>query len=294
MKFRHLRIFETVTRHGNLTRAARALSMTQPAVSTCLRQLEQDFGQKFFQRTNRGVELTPVGGKFLESVRPLLTQLDRLERSFLTTERPAQADRLVIGGSNTLSVTTLPEVIVAFKAAYPHASIELVTNHGHQIEKGVAERRIDIGLITAIPGNNKSCTYEPYKEHEAIAFVSPAHPLCGKTIDLAELGRHTLVARRGSTSIAEIQKKGHTLNFALLCDDPESVKMVVSKGTSVGILFRTRVDFEISIGELCRVHVPDLKEVKTQSFIIYQANAPLSETGCAFLDLLKSMRSRLP
>lgn len=289
MKLHQLRIFESVARHLSVTAAAGELNLSQPAVSLQLKLLEQEYGTKFLERTNRGVALTRQGAAFLEAIRALLIQADKVDAAFKASYMATGPEVLVVGGSNTLSVTVLPEILVEFRKRHPEVRLELETSESRLVEEYVLSSRVQIGLVTR-PSYLPSCIYEEYAEHEAVAFVPPDSPLCGKTLSLRELTRHPLVARKGSQSIQELKRRGYRLNLALQCDAPEAVKTAVRKGMGIGILFRGRVDNEIRKGDLRMLDAPEIASITTHSFIIYHKRKALSASGRDFLDTLRTLR----
>jgi DNA-binding transcriptional LysR family regulator len=293
MKLRQLQILDVVARHLSVTGAANELGLSQPAVSLQLKLLEQEYQKTFLKRTNRGVEITEQGQKFLDAIRPVLLQINRLENSFRSGQPLKNTGMLVVGGSHTLSVTILPEVIVAFQRTHPSFKVELETRYSPTIEEYILNARIEVGLISSTR-NYSNCVYEAYKEHPAVAFVAPNHPLAGRTLNLRDLSQQSLVVRKDSSSISDIVKLGYPLNLVLQCDAPDAVKTAVRKGIGVGILFRSRVDLEISTGELCEVDVPELKHIVARSSIVYDRRRPLSTGAQDFLNLLRELKNSLP
>jgi DNA-binding transcriptional LysR family regulator len=110
VKLHQLKIFDCAARHLNVTSAARELRMSQPAVSLQLKRLEQEFSAKFYNTSNRGMKLTQQGRAFLDSVRPLIAELDEIDARFKAPGGARQSKGLTVGGNNTLSVTVLLEV----------------------------------------------------------------------------------------------------------------------------------------------------------------------------------------
>lgn len=82
MTLRQLRIFVSVARHLNITRASQELHMSQPAVSQQLKLLEQQCETKFVVRTSQGVELTERGRAFLDAIRPIVARVKDVESTF--------------------------------------------------------------------------------------------------------------------------------------------------------------------------------------------------------------------
>jgi DNA-binding transcriptional LysR family regulator len=83
MTLHQLRIFEFVARHLNITRASKELHMSQPAVSQQLKFLERQFRERLLVRTRQGVKLTEQGRAFLNAVRPIIAQADKIESTFM-------------------------------------------------------------------------------------------------------------------------------------------------------------------------------------------------------------------
>lgn len=289
MNLHQLRIFEAVGRHLNITSAAHELHMSQPAVSSQLKSLEEEYGAKFYKRNNHGMEITWQGQEFLDALRPVLAQVDALEARFKIGRSRDKSAVLVLGGSNTLSVTVLPEILVDFRKRHPEIKLVVETSHSRAMEMRVQNAEVEIALITA-PTYLPACKYEPYIEHQAVAFVPPDHPLANRPISLEKLVRQPLVVRRGSTSVKELARLGYNLNIAAECDAPEAVKSAVLGGLGVGVLFRSRVDPEIRRGEVTELEAPALNEIKTRSFIIYGKHRPLSYAAKEFLQTLQRLK----
>jgi DNA-binding transcriptional LysR family regulator len=293
MKLRQLQILDMVARHQSVTGAAEALGLGQPAVSLQLKLLEQEYETAFLKRTNRGVEITEQGQKFLDAIRPILAQVDKLESSFRSGRPLRSTGTLVVGGSHTHSVTILPEVIGAFQRMHPNVMVELETQYSHAIEEEILNARIEVGLISS-KSDYSHCIYEDYKELHTVAFVAPGHPLAGQTLSLAELGRQPLVVRKKRASVNEIAELGYSLNVVLECDAPDAVKAAVRQGVGVGILFRSRIGMEIATGEFSEIKVPELESIVARSCIVYDRRRPLSTSAYDFLNLLRELKGSLP
>jgi DNA-binding transcriptional LysR family regulator len=293
MKLRQLQMLDMVARHQSVTGAAEALGLGQPAVSLQLKLLEQEYDKTFLKRTNRGVKITEEGQKFLDAIRPVLAQVDKLEGRFRSGQPLKNAGTLVIGGSHTHSVTILPEVIGAFQRMHPNVMVELETQYSHDIEENILNARIEVGLISS-KSHYSHCVYEDYKELHTVAFVAPDHPLAGRVLSLAELSRQPLVVRKMRASVNEIAELGHPLNLVLECDAPDAVKAAVRNGVGVGILFRSRIGMEIATGEFSEIKVPELERIVARSCIVYDRRRPLSTSAHDFLNLLRELKSTLP
>ncbi len=289
MKLNQLRIFEAVTRHLNVTKAANELNLSQPAVSLQLKLLEKEYKAVFFERNSHGMELTPQGASFLQAIHPILDQVENVEAEFNVRRKPAKNGVLIIGGNNTLSVTLLPEILADFKKRHPEIQIVAETNTNDTIEERVVNSEVEIALITH-PTYSPCCVYESYKDLEIVAFVPADSPLAEHTMTLQELTRHPLVVRRGGTAIRELAARGYNLNLAVQCDAPEAVKMAIRSGLGVGLIFKDRIQSEIEKDEFRLIAVPELKEIKSEAFIIYDRRKSLSPIARDFMQTLRRFK----
>lgn len=290
MKLNQLRIFDSVARHRNVTNAAKELHLSQPAVSLQLKCLEQEYGSKFYLRTNHGVELTAQGRSFLDAIRPVLARLDRIEVEFKGRKNERKPAVLRIGGNNTICATVFPKVFKAFRESYPDVDLVVETAGNRVIENYLLDGKVEVALITGAsfaPAN----VYEAYEVHQAVAFVPPGHPLGGRSMGLGVLAKEPLVVKKESTSVAAIRRRGFDLKIVLQCESAEAVKIAVQNGIGVGLLYLARVAGEIAKGELVAIKVPELKEITHQSFITYARHRPLSANAEDFIRTLRGMRA---
>jgi DNA-binding transcriptional LysR family regulator len=285
MKLHQLKIFEAVAEHLSVTKAAEVLNMSQPAVSLQLKLLEKEYRATFYERSKYGMKLTAHGLKFLLALRPILEGVTKLELEFNVKKRKINPDILNIGANHTFSVILLPEIIIDFKKSHPETTIVAKTASNNAMEEGVASSEVDIALITHATFS-PHCTYEAYRELEVVAFVRADNPLAAKSMSLAELTQNPLVVRRGSAILQEFTRSGYKLNLALQCDATEAVKIAIRSGLGVGLLFRPRIEPELLMDEFRMIDVPELKNMNTKSFVVYDRRRSLSPIARDFVQAL--------
>jgi DNA-binding transcriptional LysR family regulator len=286
MTLHQIRIFVTVARYLNMTKASQELHLSQPALSRQLKVLEQEYDAEFYVKTNKGVELTAEGQGFLAAIRPILAQSENVERVFKSQLNSRQGC-LAVGGSRTLSVTVLPEVLMAFKQIYPWVDLMIDTHDSWRLEQGVLNSETEIALITNT-SNSSLLVYEPYRKHELVAFARSEEIFGQNRMTLETLARVPLVVRKGCRSLREFSKRGYDPNLAVECRANECVKAAVLKGIGVGILFRESVENE---PDLKILNVSELKTIECRSYITYAKNKPLTPLAHAFLQLLRERRT---
>ncbi|HXF77671.1 MAG TPA: LysR family transcriptional regulator [Usitatibacter sp.] len=290
MTLHQLRILAAVARHLSITKAADELSMSQPAVSHQLKLLEEEFDTSFYVSSNLGVQLTREGEAFLRRTAPILAQVEALEVSF----KPRQGrkpERLVVGGNHTLSLTVLPESLMAFRQTHPWVTCQLETSDSATMERRILNGEVEIAVITH-PSYSQQMTLEPFRRHEMVAFVPAASSLHGRSVTMEDIAQLPLVVRSGGTTVKELVRRGFKLNIAAQCEASEGVKAAVKGGLGIGLLNRDSIERDLRSGDLKEIAVPGLQEIEVQSFIIYDKRRPLSEVARDFRKLLLGNRGR--
>ncbi len=175
MELRQLRYFVAVAEERSFSRAALRLHVSQPPLSTQLKDLEAQLGVRLFERSNRGVTLTPAGQVFYDEVRGVL---DRLEQAKLKARHAQQGDigSLSIGFVSIADYGILPPAIQRFRSRYPGVEIQL-----HELTTDVQIREIQAGRLDL--GIGLGPVEEPALSftrvtHEHLVLAAPlAHPL---------------------------------------------------------------------------------------------------------------------
>ncbi|WP_413616179.1 LysR family transcriptional regulator [Halomonas cupida] len=150
MKIRHqlrqLQIFQEVVRTGSLSKAARRLELSQPAVSTAIANLEQEVGFLLFRRNRLGTELTPEAHYLVEGVEKVMASVKHLDE-LSDGLRQGRAGKLILGCMPGLSPTTMPEIMANYLHDFPDSNLSLQTFSSTRIRDWVAEGQFDIGVI---------------------------------------------------------------------------------------------------------------------------------------------------
>ena len=146
MADRRLQIFHAVARHLSFTKAADALFMTQPAVTFQIKQLEEQYATRLFERRHGSIALTPAGELAYEYAGRILALNDEMDQRLgeLTGE---MRGALLVGASTTIAEFLLPRVLGEFNALYPQVRARLIVGNSETIENQVAANSLDVGLI---------------------------------------------------------------------------------------------------------------------------------------------------
>lgn len=163
------KIFYAVANSGNISRAAKELYISQPAISKSIQKLEESVGTKLFQRSSRGVTLTPEGELLYEHVKAAFETLNQGEEK-LRRSIELGVGHLTIGVSSTLCKYLLLPYLKEFIKKYPHIGISISCHSTNHTLKLLEEEKIDIGLIGK-PDSLKNINFYPLQEIEDI-FVA--------------------------------------------------------------------------------------------------------------------------
>lgn len=297
MTLHQLKIFVTVAKHLNVTRASEELHITQPSVSRQLKLLAEECGVGLYRPTARGIELTEDGRLFLSNAMPLLLQADNLKKNFSGNGGDRGSLNLRIGGTEGPCLSLLPLLAATFKKTHPGVRIIIRTDITPSIEQLTLKSEIELGVITH-PSYAPQLTYEPCRQEKWVVFSSAKHALGRKQRwTLEEVARAPLVLeRRGTREVTQTDEMlrplgegALKLTIALECDSPQAIKSAVRAGVGLGVLPRDMVEAEMKAGELKIIRIPEVK-MELESFIVYAKERPLTPNAVDFLTLLRQQR----
>ena len=299
MTLDRFKVFAAAARYRNVTRAAKELHITQPAVTKQLRALERDYNAVLYRRNGRGIELTDVGRAFLGKVKKILRSYDSLVRTSTASRSAAKVRNLTIGATYSPSASLLPSLVARFKKNHPEAALSLRTDNKAVIGSLILNGDVDMAVMLTDGPLNPRLAMEPFCIEPLVAFVHPLHPLAKRpAIAVDELGRFGFVIRKrpgrsGTTDqyIEDLRKQGAYLKVAMRCDTPEGVKEAVRNKLGVGLLFRGSVENNIKRGEFKAIKLP-LDAAEGTYFIVYHKSRPLSSLAQDFLILIRQRQDR--
>src|SRR3954451_24893227 len=179
MELRQVEYVVGVVDHGTFTRAARALHVTQPALSEGIARLEREIGVDLFHRVGRRAVLSAAGAAFLEPARQLLRDRAGLTAS-VTAVSGLEAGRLDIVSLPTLAVDPLAPIVGAFRHAHPGIVVHIEQpEDAAAVASSVRSGRTEVGLAE-LPIPDEEVVQEPVVEQELVAVLPPSSALAGR------------------------------------------------------------------------------------------------------------------
>lgn len=263
MSDRRLKVFHAVARLLSFTKAAEALYMTQPAVTFQVRQLEEYFNTRLFDRTHNKVTLTPAGERVCQFAARIFDLYDEMENSVreLTGEISGS---LTIGASTTIAEYMLPTLLGEFKKKYPDINIRLKVANTEGIVSMVEHNVIDLGVVEAEVGN-KNLLVEVCHDDHLVVVAHPDHELGDHigSIDAKKLAQYPFICREEGSGTREVitqfferaHVKPSEMNFCLELGSPEALKGAVEGGMGISILSRSTIAKELKLGTLIEIQL---------------------------------------
>lgn len=257
MADRRLHVFFSVARLLSFTKAAEALHMTQPAVTFQVRQLEEYFNTRLFDRTHNKISLTEAGERVYVHAEKIFDIYADLENSVreLTGEISGV---LILGASTTVAEYMLPVLLGDFKAKYPDVNIRLKVSNTEGIVSMVENNIIDLGVVEA-PVANKNLAVEVCRMDRLVAITPPGHELTGrgKVTVQAILDYPFICREEGSGTREVIEEYLHEagvdtsqLNVIMELGSLEAIKGAVEAGIGVSIVSAATLAKEIKLNSL--------------------------------------------
>ena len=225
-----IRVFITVAEKKNFSKAAKSLSLTQPAVSFQIQTLEQYYQTMLFDRVNRHVKLTAAGELLLDYAIHMNNLQAELERNIQQLTGHVKGE-LLIGASTTIGEYLLPHVVGSFKKAYPDVNVTIQIMNTNEVAEGVNNKHFDLGIIEG-PCEFPSLKEEKLLEDELVVVVPTNHEFADrKEITLEELATLPYITREaGSGSRLLFEQALIDADF-----DIENFNMVMELGSTTAI-----------------------------------------------------------
>ncbi len=257
MADRRLQVFHTVARLLSFTKAAESLHMTQPAVTFQVRQLEEHFNTRLFDRTHNRISLTEAGSRVYEYSDKIFELYAEME-SAVREMTGDVSGVLMLGASTTIAEYMLPALLGDFKKKYPDVNVQLKVSNSDGIVHMVENNIIDLGVVES-PVMNKNLVVEVCRVDKLVAVVAPQHPLAGRTsVNIHELLDYPYICREEGSGTREVIADYMTgqginsgqVNLTMELGSPESIKGAVEAGMGLSIISSATVQKELKLGTL--------------------------------------------
>jgi DNA-binding transcriptional LysR family regulator len=299
MADRRLQVFHAVAKHLSFTKAAEALFMTQPAVTAQIRQLEEHFNTRLFDRARGGISLTAAGILALEYAERILDVSAELD-SRMQEMGGILSGTLLIGASTTIADYLLPKVLGTYKASFPAVVPQLFVANSELVQSRVADRSLDIGFIES-DSHLPMLAVDVCCEDELQVTCAPTHPLAElESVAPESLTHHAYISREHGSGTRDVidnylRMAGvapDALQRVMELGSPEALKGLVASGLGFSIMSRATVVNEVRLGQLAQI--PLAPRLTRRLNVVYPKERIHSQLVCSFLDFAKQSLGALP
>ena len=272
MTLRHLKIFVTVCQCGGMTAAGEKLYLAQPSVSLAIRELEDYYGVKLFDRISHKLFLTESGRRLQE---------------YAGIRNRDASGTLRVGASVTVGNHLLPEQVRRFQQQYPQMKVEVLISNSELIEGAVLKNDIDFAIVE---GNIQSpyLIQEKFREDRLVLLCGPGHPLWDRgTVPLEELPQYDFLLREKGSAGREIfdsimRLAGIEIRPIWQSTSTKAIVQGVARNLGLSVLPYLMVQAELEAGLIREVPIRGASLSRHFS-VVYHKNKFLSPAARAFL-----------
>jgi DNA-binding transcriptional LysR family regulator len=289
MQLPDLAAFLAVATERSFSAAARRLHRTQPAVSQAVRRIEDELGERLFDRSSRDGTLTEAG-RLLQDYAQRLLGLAHEAQTAVQELQQMRRGRVIIGANEAAVHSVLPH-IERFAALHPQVAIEVRRVHSRQISGAVLDRSIDFGVLTFQP-TDRGVQTVPLGGDEIVLLTAPTHALAGKRrVTMEEVGRQVVIAHNDPSPTRDrvlraYERRKTSINIQISLPSLDGIKRAVEMGIGVALLPRRCALTEIARGHLAAVRVPELGAPK-QVRLVFRRTGERSRAAEKFLSVVR-------
>jgi DNA-binding transcriptional LysR family regulator len=285
-----LRVFYFAATEKNLTKAAEALYVTQPAVTMQIKALEQALEVTLFKKRGKFLELTDAGSVlfgYAQRIFGIVEEMEHVLRGYAASTHGT----LIIGTTRSFARHLMPRLLARFQEQFPKVKVSLDVGSSQEVADAVIAFRYDIGIIAKMPVPTKLKVI-PYTQEEFCLAMAPEHRLSQKNrISCQDLKNEPIIIRElgsGSRHVLLSFLSAHDVKPSVLVEagSVEFIKEYVIQGKGISLLYKPEVQWESSMG---LIQVANLKEgpIFLQTVIVVPANISLSPPVRAFLQMME-------
>jgi DNA-binding transcriptional LysR family regulator len=290
MDFYKLTYFKKVAETRSISRASAELLLTQPAVSKQIKALEEELGERLFDRIGKKVFLTRAGEVLYTYAEKILRSVQEAKTAVKGMSAECSGE-LVIGTSDHISLHRLPDILKRYTSAFPKVDLRLRCHRSETVLDMVNKNLVDLGVITLPKTAFKLISRTVWKDPMSLVFPKN-HPLQSlKVIRLKNIAQYGMILPEVGTTTrntieAEFSAQNLTPNVAMEVAYIETIKGLVKAGLGVSILPDKAVEQEILSGTLVKSKIQDAIFSRNLG-VVYLRDKFLSRPAVEFLKFLE-------
>jgi LysR family transcriptional regulator, low CO2-responsive transcriptional regulator len=285
---RQLKIFETVARRLSFSRAAEELYLTQPAVSTQVKQLEEHAGLALFEQLGKKIYLTPAGNEMLHYSRAILEQFREADDAMARLKG-------ISGGTLNVAVISagdyfFPRLLAAFTQRNTDVRLKLAVHNREELLHQLSDNLTDLAVMVRPPRDMDTVNVS-FAPHPYVIVAPPDHPLVGRrNMPLEALEDEPFIVRERGSDTWNSMEEGFAgrlanLNVAMEITSTETIKQAVIAGMGLSFLSAHTISMELQVGKLAVLDIEGFP-VMLNWFVVHRNNKRLPPVALAFKEFL--------
>jgi DNA-binding transcriptional LysR family regulator len=281
MNLSQLKIFYFAAKYGNLTAAAQALYITQPAVTKGIQRLQEYYGMKFVNRFGKKLVLTDAG-EALYGIAEKIFQLESQAEESLRDFQQQKRGHIRIQSSESFGAYYLPSIIDPFIKLYPHIRVSVNILPTEQVVDNAVNLNNDLGFIS-YSIEHKKLVVKEILEDTLVLIAPPGHPFTRKScLEPRDLeGQSMIMHENGSAPRRAtdefIRKHNISISIPLELSNNEAIKRAVGGGSGIALISRKVATEEIQTGKLKAIPLSD-QSMKRKFYMVYHKDKYFSES----------------
>ncbi len=286
--FRQLKLFESVARNSSFTRASEELYLTQPAVSTQIKQLEDEVGTPLFERLGKKIFLTEAGREMYEFSRSIAKKFDDVSM-VLGEMKGVKRGHLDIAVTSTAEYFA-PYLLAAFCKQHSGITVNLDVINREALLRQLADNIPDMAIMGS-PHGGRDLEADLFMSNPLVVIAPLNHPLSGSgRIPLQTLFKESFIVReKGSGTRNAIQifleQRGLTMTTTMEMSRNEAIKHAVMAGLGLGIVSIHTLEMELALKRLVVLNVEGFPILKDW-YIVHRSGKRFSAAAQAFKEFV--------
>ena len=296
MTVRHMIIFRTVCEIGfNLTKAASVLYMTQPAVSLAIKELEDYYGVRLFDRIGKRLKITDAGRHFLKYAIHITDLFSDMETGLRDWDSKGI---LRIGASITIGAQFLPSYVKAFANLCPEIDVRVVIDQSERIEERIMENELDFALIEGIPRHPDVLSEAYMEDHMSVICGVGRGWTQGQTISIEDFKNQRFLLREPGSGTRDVinrvtEHAGMHIIPAWEAMSTTALVNAVISGLGIAVLPHRMILPALKRGLICTVNVEGLV-FRRSFYIIFHKDKFLTASAKKFMELTRNYEADYP
>lgn len=287
MTIRHLKIFTTVAECGSMNTAAKKLFLSQPTISQAIRELEEYYNIRLFDRLSKRLHITPAGQELLSSAYQVLGQFEQMDHIM---KKSRKRDALRIGSTITIGSCMTSNILNDFERMMPDVETYTFIGNTRLLEEKLLKSELDIALVEGEVHHPDLVAFPSIRDFLVLGCTQD-HPFASRDeIHVYELENQKFVMReQGSGTRALFDKfiKQHNLNIRISWEAtcPDAFRNAILYNQCLAVVSVRLLERDIRSRQI-RIFIPQTNEFERSFSLVYHKDKVLTPSMDAFRDII--------